>query len=475
MATRNELVAAAAERYARSSRSERGRILDEFVAVTGHHRKHAMRLQRGADGRAERGGRRGAGGALGGVRPCLRQAASAALAGAGRGHGTARPSPARAGGADRGAGDERGDGRPSAAGCPNAGWREAAASDAALGCGAPECAGADLLRLAGPGAGLLRGRPGSAQRADGAGQLRADAGADRHRHGLDGVRAAAGPRAGAGDRGPGRGAPGPALRAERGRHGQRHRLHERDGPRLLHRRWRGVHALQAVPQERPGPCRAEERCRGAADRGLSTARGPGGRSGTGGAVPTGAAVREFLPALVQAGGEVARRCRGAEAVLRTGNALPAVARGHAGVGRGPCTSAIHGLGSGSGTTAARHPCGAAAPGRDCRPDRRRRACGADTADPGGVPARAADGLAWGRGPPDSAAEAQGEEGTSAARSVRQGDGAVAREVLCCKSWYSICRTVSDRSGRVALASLPRPRSAALKPGACGAPLRGCGA
>jgi hypothetical protein len=37
------------------------------------------------------------------------------------------------------------------------------------------------------------------------------------------VRAAAHPRAGAGDRGPGRGAPGAALRAARVRHGQRHR------------------------------------------------------------------------------------------------------------------------------------------------------------------------------------------------------------------------------------------------------------
>ena len=44
MATRDELVAAVAERYARSDRVERGRILDGFVAVTGHHRKHAMRL-----------------------------------------------------------------------------------------------------------------------------------------------------------------------------------------------------------------------------------------------------------------------------------------------------------------------------------------------------------------------------------------------------------------------------------------------
>ena len=53
MATRDELVAAVAKRYARSSRIERGRILDEFVAVTGHHRKHAMRLLR--SGKAERG------------------------------------------------------------------------------------------------------------------------------------------------------------------------------------------------------------------------------------------------------------------------------------------------------------------------------------------------------------------------------------------------------------------------------------
>ena len=47
MATRDELVAAVVERYRRSDRTERGRILDEFVAVTGHHRKHAMRLLRG--------------------------------------------------------------------------------------------------------------------------------------------------------------------------------------------------------------------------------------------------------------------------------------------------------------------------------------------------------------------------------------------------------------------------------------------
>jgi len=52
MATRDELVVALAGRYAASDRKERGRILDEFVAVSGVHRKHAMRLLR--EGRANR-------------------------------------------------------------------------------------------------------------------------------------------------------------------------------------------------------------------------------------------------------------------------------------------------------------------------------------------------------------------------------------------------------------------------------------
>jgi len=47
MATRDELVRAVSERYGRASREERGRILDEFAAVTGLHRKHAVRLLRG--------------------------------------------------------------------------------------------------------------------------------------------------------------------------------------------------------------------------------------------------------------------------------------------------------------------------------------------------------------------------------------------------------------------------------------------
>lgn len=46
MATRTELVEAIGERYRSADRRSKGRVLDEFVAVTGFHRKHAMRLLR---------------------------------------------------------------------------------------------------------------------------------------------------------------------------------------------------------------------------------------------------------------------------------------------------------------------------------------------------------------------------------------------------------------------------------------------
>jgi hypothetical protein len=38
MTTRDELVVALAGRYALGSRTDRGRMLDEFAALTGHHR-----------------------------------------------------------------------------------------------------------------------------------------------------------------------------------------------------------------------------------------------------------------------------------------------------------------------------------------------------------------------------------------------------------------------------------------------------
>lgn len=44
--SRKELLRAIADRYGTAVRREKGRILDEFVAVTGYHRKHALRLLR---------------------------------------------------------------------------------------------------------------------------------------------------------------------------------------------------------------------------------------------------------------------------------------------------------------------------------------------------------------------------------------------------------------------------------------------
>jgi hypothetical protein len=46
MATREELVVATGDRYVAAARDEKKRILDEFVAVSGLHRKHVMRLLR---------------------------------------------------------------------------------------------------------------------------------------------------------------------------------------------------------------------------------------------------------------------------------------------------------------------------------------------------------------------------------------------------------------------------------------------
>ena len=103
MTTRDELVAAIAGRYAWSGRLETGRILDEFVAVTKMHRKHAQRLLRQGNPRqrsAPRPGRRiydeAAREALILVweffRSDLRQTAQASCADSHRGDGAAWPS-----------------------------------------------------------------------------------------------------------------------------------------------------------------------------------------------------------------------------------------------------------------------------------------------------------------------------------------------------------------------------------------------
>ena len=44
---KQELVATIRDRYQQASKKDKGRILDEFTAVTGHHRKHGIRLLSG--------------------------------------------------------------------------------------------------------------------------------------------------------------------------------------------------------------------------------------------------------------------------------------------------------------------------------------------------------------------------------------------------------------------------------------------
>jgi hypothetical protein len=44
--TRRELVKTIRDRYLASSAPDKQRILDEFVALTGYHRKHAIRVLR---------------------------------------------------------------------------------------------------------------------------------------------------------------------------------------------------------------------------------------------------------------------------------------------------------------------------------------------------------------------------------------------------------------------------------------------
>lgn len=52
MATRKELIDAVGARYRAATRSEKKKILDEFVALTGYHRKHAIRALRSKASRA---------------------------------------------------------------------------------------------------------------------------------------------------------------------------------------------------------------------------------------------------------------------------------------------------------------------------------------------------------------------------------------------------------------------------------------
>ena len=47
---KQELLASIRDRYRESSRKDKSKILDEFIAVTGHHRKHGIRVLAQSEG-----------------------------------------------------------------------------------------------------------------------------------------------------------------------------------------------------------------------------------------------------------------------------------------------------------------------------------------------------------------------------------------------------------------------------------------
>ena len=99
---RTELIEALRLRYQQAKKDEKTRILDQFVAVAGCHRKHAVRLLGDVDGevprRSRAGGRRIYDEAVrealiitvGGRGPDLRQAIESVSAESDRSHGAPR-------------------------------------------------------------------------------------------------------------------------------------------------------------------------------------------------------------------------------------------------------------------------------------------------------------------------------------------------------------------------------------------------
>ena len=195
---RDELVNALARRYAVGARAEKTRILDEFEAVTGFHRKHAMRVLRCSATRRRAEGKAGRRIYDDAVREALvvlweasdricgkrLKALMPTLVDAMERHGHLKLGPEiraallamSAATMDRSLRRMR-----------EAGRRQTPPADCAAVVGAPEHPGAHVLGLGRPGAGLRRGRSGRAQRPGDEGQLRADAGGHRHRHRLDRV------------------------------------------------------------------------------------------------------------------------------------------------------------------------------------------------------------------------------------------------------------------------------------------------
>jgi hypothetical protein len=156
MALRNELVRATAERYGAGSRKEKIRILDEFVALTGFHRKHAMRVLRAGPAPERSGARPGRRLYDAAVREALIVVWEASDRVCGKRLkplvpvlvGTAWSSAACSGSAGSLAGDERGDDGPGAAARSQPSRGAETPQDGCLGRDTAQCAGSDVRGLA---------------------------------------------------------------------------------------------------------------------------------------------------------------------------------------------------------------------------------------------------------------------------------------------------------------------------------------
>ena len=310
-----ELVRAIAGRYREAVSQDKERILDEFVALTGYHRKHAIRVlnrapairsvtKRGRSRLYDEAVRQALICPVGGLRSHLRQApasrcspcCSPRWSDTGTSSSTRR-SASSCSGQRR---DHRSDAGPARAATEDGAGR---AEDDHPVCGAAfPCARSPTGTSLRPGS----SRPTSSRIA-------------ARRHGRQ-LRAHAwcSPTSRAGGRSASRSwsresslivealdapAARAAVPASWHRHRQRQRVHQRDAARVLPAARDRVHAVAAVSEERPGVGRAEERRGGAPARRLWPAR-RGRRGGGARATLLGvAALCELLPAVVQARGE----------------------------------------------------------------------------------------------------------------------------------------------------------------------------
>ncbi len=313
--TKRDVLEALRGRYGQASRMEKSQILEEFVAIAGCHRKHAIRLleqrragfvwfpgsRRTPSPRPPdlfRGSPRGARRSMGSGGSHLRQTAEGDPSRSDLGHGAAqafvaRPDCARA----RSLGQ-------------SSNHRPVAESDSqrrlprhqAETCYQAQQADPDpnIRRLERAGTRVPRDRLCVAWRQLDARRVLVEFGGDRRVFGLGGDASVGCPRAIPGRRGPLRSS-APIPMPIRGIDSDNDSgLHQRDTSRLLPGTEDRIYPFASLPEERPSLDRAKERRGYSAIRGLRALHGAGCRPVSRSSIPDGSSVRELFSAIVQA-------------------------------------------------------------------------------------------------------------------------------------------------------------------------------